>query len=185
MMKGKVELSSAGELVEVVDELDRPLAVLPLVEVHKQRLCHRSVMVLVYNPRGKIFLQKRNQAKTSYPGRWDISATGHVRAGESGEDAALRELHEELGIRVESLKLKRRVEAGPDTDWEFVSLYSAGIIAQQPAPNPAGLSGGYFFDEQELECLVGSFRDMLTPGLIYFWEHGLIFPDRMKKNRQA
>lgn len=172
----KVEPSSAGELVEVTDENNRPIAVLPLLEVHRQRLRHRSVMVLVYDLRGKVFLQKRSPAKTIYPGRWDLSATGHVRAGESSEDAALRELDEKLGIRVESLEFRHRVEAGPDTNWEFVSLYSAGRLAQRPEPNPQELSGGYFFDQQELECLVATFPDMLTPGLIHFWENGLILP---------
>ncbi len=171
----KVEPTSTCEFVEVVDALDRPIAVLPLLEVHRQRLRHRSVMVLVYDLHGKVFLQKRNAAKTVYPGRWDLSATGHVRAGESREDAALRELDEELGIRVESLELRHCVDAGPDTNWEFVSLYSAGRLAQRPEPNPQELSGGYFFDQQELECLVATFPDMLTPGLIHFWENGLIF----------
>ncbi|WP_034627835.1 NUDIX hydrolase [Desulfocurvibacter africanus] len=170
--------SPASELVEVVDEKDRPIAVMPLQEVHKQCLRHRSVMVLLYNLQGKIFLQKRGQAKALYPGRWDISASGHVQAGESCEDAALRELQEELGIQLDSLKLKQRVGAGPNTGWEFVSLYSAGKINQHPAPAPLELAGGYFVDEQELESLVVNFRDLLTPGLAYFWENGLIFPFR-------
>lgn len=167
---------SATELVEVVDASDRPIAVLSLREAHRQRLRHRAVMVLVYNLQGKVFLQKRTQGKSTYPGRWDLSATGHVQAGESSEDAALRELQEELGIRAESLELKRRIEAELETDWEFVSLYSAGKVRQEPIPNPLELAGGYFCDAQEVACLVANFRDLLTPGLIYCWERGLIFP---------
>lgn len=180
-LKGNLKLPTPpnAELVEVVDQQDRPIAVLPLQEVHKQCLRHRSVMVLLYNVQGKVFLQKRSQTKALYPGHWDISATGHVQAGESGEDAALRELREELGIVVDSLQLKHRVEAGPGTGWEFVSLYSAGKTNQQPNPSPQELDGGYFLDEQELEGLVANFRDLLTPGLVYFWESGLIFPTRI------
>lgn len=175
----KLPAPSPAELVEVVDEQDRPIAVLPLSEVHKQCLRHRSVMVLLYNAQGKVFLQKRSRTKALYPGRWDISATGHVQAGESGEDAALRELREELGIVADSLRLKHRVEAGPDTGWEFVTFYSAGKTNQQPTLSPQELDGGYFLDEQELERLIANFRNLLTPGLVYSWEKGLIFPARI------
>ncbi len=177
LKRNMVPLSaSSSELVEVVDQQDQPIAVLPLHEVHKQSLRHRSVMVLLYNQQGKVFLQKRGYAKALFPGRWDISASGHVQAGESSEDAALRELQQKLGIQVDSLRLKQRLEAGPNTGWEFVSLYSAGKVDRQPVPAPLELAGGYFVDEQELESLVINFRDLLTPGLAYFWENGLIFP---------
>lgn len=36
--------------------------------------------------------------KESWPGLWDISVAGHVHAGESSVDAAIREAHEELGL---------------------------------------------------------------------------------------
>ena len=70
-------------LVEVIDRNNRPLAVLSKRSVHRQLLMHRSVQVLVFNPEKKIFLQKRNPNKLFFPGRWDISARTHPRAGES------------------------------------------------------------------------------------------------------
>ena len=69
------------------------------------------MLVLVYNQENKIFLQRRSNAKQLFPGRWDLSATGHVQAGESREEAAIRELEEELGLRVERLTLREEVPA--------------------------------------------------------------------------
>ncbi len=45
-----------------------------------------------------MLLQKRSARKDSYPGCYDISAAGHVTAGEDVLESAKRELQEELGI---------------------------------------------------------------------------------------
>ena len=165
-----------GELVEVVDTRDRPLAVMPLSAVHSQCLFHRSVLTLIYDAHGKVYLQQRSPAKTLYPGRWDISSTGHVRAGESRHAAALRELNEELGLRVTRLKRLANLPASAETGWEFVTLFNAGCVRDEPRPNPSELAGGYFYDAEELACLATHFRDKMTPGLLWFFKRGYIFP---------
>ena len=43
-----------------------------------------------------LLLQKRASCKDAYPGCYDISAAGHVQAGEDFLPTALRELEEEL-----------------------------------------------------------------------------------------
>ncbi|MCY4146685.1 MAG: NUDIX domain-containing protein [Chloroflexi bacterium] len=58
-----------------------------------------------------VILQKRGPAQDAYPGKVDISAAGHLVAGETVVDG-VRELHEELGLRVnfdELRSLGRRV----------------------------------------------------------------------------
>ena len=37
--------------------------------------------------------------KDSFPGRYDTSSAGHIQAGDEPEESAIRELHEELGIK--------------------------------------------------------------------------------------
>lgn len=175
-MDKDIQALTQDELVEVVDATDRPVAVMPLREVHRQRLLHRSVFVLVYGPGGKVFLQRRSLRKAQFPGRYDVSASGHVQAGESRLQAALRELSEELGLTPGTLRELARVPASVETSYEFVTLYSAGRVAQPPHPDPRELDGGMFVDRQELECLVTSFRDQLTPGLAHFFDTNLIFP---------
>ena len=62
-------------------------------------LIHRSVHIVVFDSSGKkILLQKRSACKDIQPGKWDTAVGGHVDAGESVEEAAYRELREELGI---------------------------------------------------------------------------------------
>jgi isopentenyl-diphosphate delta-isomerase type 1 len=87
------------ELIDVVDASGNPLAVaVPRAEVHLKGLWHRTVHIWVVNGANELLLQKRSAAKESFPGLWDISAAGHMAAGDTSRGAAARELREELGI---------------------------------------------------------------------------------------
>lgn len=163
------------EYIEVVDEGNRPLAVMGIDDVHAQTLMHRSVVVLVYNAQGKVYLQRRSASKSRFPGRWDLSATGHVTAGEAVEDAATRELAEELGITGKRLRRVGEAPPSPATGYEFVTVFSAGVVQETPVPNPDEVDGGYFVDRTELSCLIDQFRELLTPTLLHFWENNMLF----------
>jgi len=175
--KGRNE--PAQEMVDVVDAANRLLMVMPLAEVHRQSLCHRSVLILVYDPQGRLYLQKRGPQKSLYPGRFDLSATGHVRAGEALADAAARELHEELGITAPSLKLLDTAPATRETAYEFVTLFSIGRTGDPPRPNPDEVAGGMFADATELAALARDYRDWLTPAVVYFFEKKALFPSAL------
>lgn len=166
----------ADHLVEVIDRNNRPLAVLSKRSVHRQLLMHRSVQVLVFNPEKKIFLQKRNQNKQFFPGRWDISARTHPRAGESTFDAAVRALKEELNLEIEHPQLIRELPAGPETGFEHVSLFEVTRNTLPIAPNGETVSEGFYYSPEELTCLVKEFRELLTPNLVILWESGLLVP---------
>lgn len=175
-MAKKRPTGPSPELVDIVDATDRPLLVMPLAEAHRQGLFHRSVMVLVYNDQGKLYLQKRGPQKSLYPNRFDLSATGHVRAGESRQEAAARELQEELGLTAPSLAWLDAVPASEETAYEFVTLFTAGRLNQPPRPNPDEVAGGVFVDAAELAALVRDYRDLLTPAVIRFSERKVLFP---------
>src|SRR5215472_14741008 len=46
---------------------------------------------------GRLLLGKRSACRRAYPGVWDVPG-GHVEAGETAEQALVRELREELGV---------------------------------------------------------------------------------------
>lgn len=67
--------------------------------VHRDGLWHRSTHIWVVSPaRRAVLLQKRAAAKDTFPGLWDVSAAGHISAGEESADTARREMEEELGL---------------------------------------------------------------------------------------
>jgi isopentenyl-diphosphate delta-isomerase len=176
LMKRPAPTALPVELVEYVDGSDRPLGVMSLAAVHRQSLSHRSVLVMLYDPRGKVYLQKRAATKQFYPGRYDVSASGHVKAGESRLEAAQRELEEELGITAREMRVVATAPASPLTGYEFVTLFHAGKTADQPRPNPEEVSDGMFVNHAELTYMVERFRELLTPGLVHFFEQNAVFP---------
>ncbi len=67
--------------------------------IHQKGLWHREVCVLIQNEKGEFLIQKRAATKKQAPNKWGMTA-GHVDAGESFDDAMVREIKEELGIDV-------------------------------------------------------------------------------------
>ena len=71
--------------------------------VHTSGCWHRTRHVhLINSKKQTIFFQQRNTTKEISPMLLDTAAAGHNAAGESAEDA-LRELYEELGIKIERI----------------------------------------------------------------------------------
>src|SRR5438105_1676614 len=63
------------EIFDVVNERDEVIGQATRQEVHRKGLKHRATHVLVFNSRGKVFLQKRSVRKDRQPGLWDSSAS--------------------------------------------------------------------------------------------------------------
>jgi isopentenyl-diphosphate delta-isomerase len=111
------------EYFVVVDADDKVLGKATREECHSnRRLIHRSVYIFVVNDRNEVFLQKRSMSKDLYPGYFTGSATGHVDYGEDYDEAAKRELIEELGIDVPLLQLGK-VKSFTKNEREFSMLY--------------------------------------------------------------
>ncbi len=74
-------------------------------EAHRQGIWHKSAHVWVINPKGEVLFQLRSCSKQTFPGFWDVSAAGHLCAGDTSVEGAARELYEELGLKVEPEQL--------------------------------------------------------------------------------
>lgn len=75
-------------------------------EAHQKGWFHPTVHVWFYTTTPALLLQKRSLTKQTFPGFWDVSVAGHVSAGESILEGALREVKEEIGLDIESKYLK-------------------------------------------------------------------------------
>lgn len=166
-----------ADLVEVVDSNDRPFMVMPVADVHSQPLRYRVVLTLLYDATGRLYLQRRAKSKKLYPGRWDLSSTGHVLAGESREHAALRELNEELRVFPGKVNQIASIPASVETEYACISLFSARLAGDKPCPNPEEVAEGLFLDQEEFAAMLEGFRELLTPAVIWAAENGYLFSD--------
>lgn len=72
---------------------------------HEQGLWHRAIYGFIFNKNGDVLLQKRSANKKLWPNLWDITAGGHVLAGEFGYQALIREMREELGLDISKTEI--------------------------------------------------------------------------------
>jgi len=75
--------------------------------VHKKGYYHNTAHVWLFTKNGKILLQQRSKNKTIYPLLWDVSVAGHIDAGETVIEGALREMKEEIGLVLTMHDLKK------------------------------------------------------------------------------
>ncbi|MFE1247841.1 NUDIX domain-containing protein [Streptomyces sp. NPDC058766] len=91
-------MSAAEEILDIVDADDRVVGQAPRGEVYARGLRHRCVFVQGRDAGGRIFVHRRTPVKLVFPSLYDMFVGGVVGAGESYDEAALREAEEELGV---------------------------------------------------------------------------------------
>jgi 8-oxo-dGTP pyrophosphatase MutT (NUDIX family) len=96
---GVETVSAETEIVTIVDESNNVIGAATRRDMRARRLPHRAAYIMVFHPRGSLYVQKRTATKDVYPGYYDVAAGGVVTAGESYLESAVRELEEEMGIR--------------------------------------------------------------------------------------
>ncbi len=87
---------------------------------------HLSVLGVVVRPDGRFLITKRIETKHWAPGWWEVSGGG-VRAGESSDEACIREIGEETGLDISGdnreLMLTYHRENPGTGDNYFVDVY--------------------------------------------------------------
>ena len=116
-------LDNSRELFYQVDDDDQVIGSVTRGEAHQNSdIKHRSVFILVFNEAGELLLQKRSKNKDTFPGFWTLSASGHVNYGQTYDEAAKRELQEELDLE---LDLTTQQKIYLPEECEFCFIYKA------------------------------------------------------------
>lgn len=93
------------QFIDVVNDKNEIIGNATEEEVYQKKLAHRIVHVLVFDSKGKIALQLRSKTKSFCPGCWSTTVGGRVQSGESYEEAAAREMKEEIGVILDLEKI--------------------------------------------------------------------------------
>ena len=157
---------SSPDRIYVVDAENRPLAVMSPEEVHAQGLAHRGVLLLITDRRRRLALRRLPADHPLHPGRWDVAGSGHVVADEAAEEAAQNRLPAaDLG---DNLRHVCTLAEGAGTGVEIVEVFEAELSDQAAQTLSRDLSL-LFVDRDELDALVSSFHDQLSPDLLTVW----------------
>ena len=129
-------------------------------KVHAEGLWHRTVHIWAFDRKGRILFQLRSRVKENNPGLYDTSCAGHISAGDSSLNAAVRELKEELGVRKSSRDLEYLFEAthesvlngGTYLDNEFYDVYKISLTDEEIdslVPQPGEVDGFKWMTREE------------------------------------
>ena len=164
------------ELLDVVDENNRIIGKEQRDVIHSKGLFHRSVHIFVFNSHGLIFLQKRSAKKDICPLKWDLSAAEHMKPSENYEDAAVRGLEEELGIktivtRIRKVHLQKfEYIGGKIKDYEFIELYKATYDGQIKIDKNE-VADGSFFKIEDVKNMIKQNKNQFTPWFLDEWKY--------------
>jgi len=156
------------ETFDVVNERDEVIGRERRSEVHQKNLLHRAVHIFIWNRRGDLLLQKRSSQKEVAPGAWDSSVAGHLGAGEDYDDAARREMIEELGISVRLGRIQK-FEARAELGWEFVRLYEGKSKGPFSFPKEE-ISEVRWWKPADITAAVREHPADFAPSFIHIWK---------------
>ena len=151
----------AEEIFDVCDDRDNVIGQAPRSVVHARKLLHRAVHIWVFNSRGELLTHLRSATKDEFPSTYTSSASGHLSAGETYDEAAPRELEEELGLRA-PLTYLTKLPAGPDTAYEHTVLYEC-TTDETPRPDPGEVAAVEFRPFAEVAAMAVREPERFSP----------------------
>jgi isopentenyldiphosphate isomerase len=153
-----------SDLLQLVDSNGQGMGTATRAEVHASGLPHRSVHVAVHDGAGHLLLQKRSLGKDTSPGLWDISVGGHLDAGETALQAAVRETGEEIGLVIAAQDLVPLGES-----WFLENPFDIELVATWAlrhagpfVPNPGEVDAVEFLTAERIDDLILAGRTTLS-----------------------
>jgi 8-oxo-dGTP pyrophosphatase MutT (NUDIX family) len=167
----------ADETLDIVDENDQVIGQSPRGEAYAKGLRHRCVFIQARDAEDRLFVHRRTPTKLVFPSLYDMWVGGVVGAGESYDDAALREAEEELGVSglpSPSFLFKFLYDDGAGRTW-WSAVYE--VRCELPVSPQAEEVGWHdFLPEAEVERRLSEW-EWVPDGLAAF--------ERMRKHRGA
>lgn len=164
---GPGEALGSHEEVILVDAEDRSIGIGEKMHVHRTGLLHRAVSAFVFDPQGRVLLQRRAAGKYHCGGLWSNAACTHPRVGEGNRAAAERRLREEMGLtvplrRIFGVRYRLELPAGMyEHEFDHVCV---GVCEERPCPDAREVDAWRWAAAKELA------RDVKArPGVFTAW----------------
>lgn len=152
--------------VIVVDENDNEIGTEYMMDAIKKGMIRRATRVYVFNESGQLLVQQRSK-NVLKPLMLDQSAAGHVDIGETYEQAAYRELLEELGLNNVALEL---IETSFRTTDFYNAIYKVVVPDDTKIDyDPEELNDIIWYDVNKLSEDMEQEPDKFTPAFKEAW----------------
>ncbi|MEC3958911.1 isopentenyl-diphosphate Delta-isomerase [Nocardia sp. CDC153] len=176
-MTGTLDTSTASAvdretlLVELVDERGHARGSLSVAAAHTApgRL-HRAFSVLLFDAAGQVLLQQRASVKTRFPRLWTNTCCGHPAPGQPVAEAAVKRLHEELGLAADLTEVGVFTYQATDpntgrVEFEYDHVLIGTLENAAPQPNPDEVDDLDWVDPAALADRVAAEPARYTPWL--------------------
>jgi len=158
-----------SEEIDVLDEEGKIAGRVSREEAHEKGLRHRTVVLLLFDLKGNVFLQKRASWKKYFGGRWEFSAGGHLEAGEGEEEGIRKEAGEEIGVG----KLELEKIGEEEVDVRIGEIHNREIVSVFKAVSDTGVvidgeevEEGEFWEIGDLKKAIKERQEEFTPLLV-------------------
>lgn len=154
-----------AEQVILVDENDRDVGTEEKERAHREGKLHRAFSVFVFDPRGRLLLQRRARTKYHSAGLWTNTCCSHPRPGEPVEAAARRRLREEMGLEcalriVFPLLYRAELDRGmTEHEYDHVLVGECGL---DPEPDPGEVDDWAWVDAEAVRREVAARPERFT-----------------------
>ena len=154
--------------ITIVDERDVVLGYMQLFDAIRNGHIRRVSCVLLFNDKGEVLIQRRS-AHVLSPLLLDYSAAGHVDEGDSYEEAAYRELREELNLQ----NIELTLIAPPFRAHRFFNSIYKAVLPEGVtiSSNKEEVSEVLWMSLEELKELVHDSPHKFTASFIEVWQH--------------
>lgn len=146
-----------SERVERVDEQDRVIGVVERGEAVREGWLYRMAMVLCRDADGRYLVHRRPENSSRFPGEYSWLVAGAVGVGEPYEDAARRELLEELGVEAAVRPLFKFLCDGELSPYWF-SVYETVVEEEDVSPDAAEVAWHGWLTGDELKAAMASWK---------------------------
>nr|WP_229697375.1 MULTISPECIES: NUDIX domain-containing protein [Streptomyces] len=144
------------ELVERVDERDRVQGVVSRREAVQRGWLHRIATTVCRDEQGRFLVHQRAEHMSRFPGQFEAAVGGAVGVGEPYEQAASRELGEEMGVRAPARFLFKFLSRGGLSP-HWLGVHEVVVRASvNPAPREVAWYG--WLTESELRRSLREWR---------------------------
>lgn len=170
------------EFLDIVDEQDRVVGVLPIGAAHEQKKRHRTAGILLFSDatHKTVLLQHRSKHHMLSPNTWSF-ISGHVKSGSTYLATALEEFHEEMfyGLPAPTIALTHlfKIRKNEDNDPEFLTVFS-GVHTGPFVIDEHEVQGWRWIHVDDLDREIAAYPERFAGTFVRVWtEYRMRYPN--------